>query len=331
MRALGTRVELVTGDVAEPGTAERMVEVLKGTGTRLRGVVHTAAVLEDAMVTDTDPDRLHRVWAPKAVGAWRLHDVTQDSGLDWWIGYSSLASLVGSPGQAEYAAANAFLDGVVALRRSRGLPALTVNWGPWGEVGAVRGRAIPGLGTLTVRESFAALEMLLARGAGQAGVARLVGRQFVSAHPSIRRSSFFSTLVRTDEQDDAFDRATLDGMTAKARSEVVKVRTLLRVGRVLGFEDPGSVADRPLVHLGLDSLAAVRIKSALHEDFAVDIPVARLLQGASATELAEQVMEALAGGAGRGTAEAAREGARRAAARTQVARARRRGAHGRNT
>jgi phthiocerol/phenolphthiocerol synthesis type-I polyketide synthase D len=334
IRARGTRVELVIGDIAEPGTAERMVEVLQGTGARLRGVVHAAAVLEDAMVTDIDPARLHRVWAAKAVGAWRLHEAAQDSGLDWWVGYSSLASLVGSPGQVEYAAANAFLDGVAALRRSRGLPALTVNWGPWGEVGAVRGRTIPGLGMLSVREGFAALDTLLSRGVGQAGVARLTPSEFLLAHPSIARSSFFSSLVRTGKKDDnVFDRATLDRMTTEARSEAVKDRTLLSVGRVLGFVDPGSVADRPLVHLGLDSLAAVRIKSALFEDFAVDIPVARLLQGASATELAEQVLEALVEGDGpsRVAADAVREGVRRAAARTRSTRQRRRGAQGRNT
>ncbi|WP_455353252.1 SDR family NAD(P)-dependent oxidoreductase [Streptomyces sp. SYSU K217416] len=335
IRALGTRVELVTGDVSRPGTAERMTEVLAGTGAQLCGVVHTAAVLEDALVTDADPGRLHRVWAPKATGAWRLHEATADAALDWWIGYSSLASLVGSPGQAEYAAANAFLDGVVALRRSAGLPALTVNWGPWGEIGAVRGRTIPGVGTLTAREGFGALEMLLARGAGQGGVARLVPGEFAGAHPSIRTSSFFSTLVgsQSQERDGGFDRAALGGMTAEARSGIVRARTLLSVGRVLGFADPGAVADRPLVHLGLDSLAAVRIKNALHEDFAVDIPVARLLQGTSAAELAEQVALALTDGDGPGpvATAAVRDAARRGATRTRTARPRRLGAQGRNS
>ncbi|QIJ65458.1 type I polyketide synthase [Streptomyces sp. JB150] len=335
IQALGTRVELVTGDVARPGTAERMVAAVTATGARLRGVVHTAAVLEDALVTEAEPGRLHRVWAPKAGGAWRLHEATSGLGLDWWIGYSSFASLAGSPGQAEYAAANAFLDSVVALRRAAGLPALAVNWGPWGDIGAVRGRAVPGVGAIDAREGFAALEALIARNAEHGGVARLVPREFAAAYPQIRASSFFATLLGTTEEADGFDRAALDGMTAEARRDAVRARTLLSVGRVLGFDDPGRIAERPLVHLGLDSLAAVRIKNALRDDFAVDIPVARLLQGASAAELADQVTRALGddgAASARPAASAVRDAARRAAARTArtAARPRRRETRERN-
>ncbi|MFJ6793256.1 SDR family NAD(P)-dependent oxidoreductase [Streptomyces sp. NPDC091268] len=299
IRALGTRVEVVTGDVAEPGTAQRMADVLAAAGVPLRGVLHTAAVLEDALVTEPDADggRLHRVWAPKAAGAWLLHEATERADLDWWVGFSSLASLVGSAGQVEYAAANAFLDSVVALRRARGLAALSVNWGPWGGIGAVRGRDVPGLGKLTAREGFAALEALLAGGAGRAGVARLTGAAFVEAYPQTRSSSFLAALAGAGGRDsatpDGFDRAALAALPGAARREAVRARTLLDVARVLGFADPGRIADRPLVHLGLDSLAAVRIKNALYEDFAVDVPVARLLQGASAAELAELVADAL--------------------------------------
>ncbi|GAA4909282.1 SDR family oxidoreductase [Streptomyces coeruleoprunus] len=356
IRALGTRVELVAGDVAQPGTATRMVAALAATGAPLRGVVHTAAVLDDALLTDPDQGRLHRVWAPKATGAWRLHEATADAdaGLDWWLGYSSLASLVGSPGQAAYAAANAFLDAVVALRRAAGLPALAVNWGPWTGIGAVRDRTVPGVGSLTAREGFAALETLLARGAGQAGVVRLLPGDFAGAHPHVRDGSFFAALgmdgTATAGEEGALDRSALRAMTADDRRAAVRARTLLSVGRVLGFTDPASVADRPLVHLGLDSLAAVRIKNALRQDFAVDVPVARLLQGASATELAAQVAEALDAETGEGAAAApsappargpapvgpagVRDAARRRAAartaRTTAERPRRRGVQGRN-
>ncbi|MFF1410383.1 SDR family NAD(P)-dependent oxidoreductase [Streptomyces sp. NPDC058289] len=354
IRALGTRVELVTGDVAAPGTAERMADVLAAAGVRLRGVVHTAAVLEDALVTEPDGGRLHRVWSPKATGAWRLHEATARAGLDWWIGFSSLASLVGSAGQAEYAAANAFLDSVVALRRARGMTALAVNWGPWEGIGAVRDRTVPGLGKLTPREGFAALEALLAGDAAHAGVARLTGSAFVEAYPQTRTSSFLSALAGADGPGSAtqsgVDRAALAALPDGARRVAVRARTLLSVGRVLGFADPGRIADRPLVHLGLDSLAAVRIKNALFEDFAVDVPVARLLQGASAADLAALVTDALAGGSegaddAEGTAGgsvgeaggarpaaapgAVRDATRRAAARTALAgagRARRRDA-----
>ncbi|WP_413805552.1 SDR family oxidoreductase [Streptomyces sp. OE57] len=305
IRALGTRVVVITGDVAEAGTAERMTAAVAAHGARLRGVVHAAAVLEDAMVTDADGARSRRVWAPKADGAWRLHRATADLDLDWWIGYSSLASLTGSPGQADYAAANAFLDAVVALRRAEGRPALAVNWGPWGGIGMVRDRDVPGFGKLTVREGFAALEELLARGAGQAGVARLSSGEFAAAHPRAARSFFLSALTTPEAAEgEAFDRTALDTMSADERREAVRTRVLRRIGQVLGFTDPDQVAHRPLVRLGLDSLAAVRIKNALREDFAVDLPVARLLQGADGAALADAVRAALdegPAGEGRGT------------------------------
>ncbi|MGW9434790.1 SDR family NAD(P)-dependent oxidoreductase [Streptomyces sp. NPDC055607] len=336
IRELGCRVELVYGNVALPGTAERLVAAVAEAGFRLCGVVHTAAVLEDALVTDADRERLHRIWSPKAAGAWRLHEATAGLRLDWWVGFSSLASVVGSAGQSDYATANAFLDSVVAVRRAAGLPALAVNWGPWAGIGAVRGREIPGVGKLTAEEGFAALETLIARGAGRCAVARLVPGDFARAYPQVRSSSFFSLLVGPDaEADPGFDRGALEGLTAADHREAVRSRTLLSVGRVLGFTDTGPVADQPLVHLGLDSLAAVRIKNALYEDFGVEIPVARLLQGTSAAELAEQVASALGGADGpRAVASGrVREAGRRAAARTARAgahRARRRNVPGRN-
>ncbi|NEB13981.1 type I polyketide synthase [Streptomyces coelicoflavus] len=294
LRAMGTHVELISGDVAQDGTAARMVAAVEASGAQLRGVLHTAAALDDALVTETDETHLERTWQPKAMGAWRLHEATAAADLDWWVGYSSLASLVGSAGQSAYAAANAFLDGVVALRRAAGLRALAVNWGPWGDIGAVRGKAVAGVGALSVRQGFAALEVLLARDAGQCGVARLSGSEFARVYPQARTSSFLSGLLAgADAASDTFDRAALDPLDPQERAKAVRARTLLSVARVLGFTEPERVAGRPLVQLGLDSMAAVRIKSTLHAEFAVDIPVARLLQGASADELAEQVTSAL--------------------------------------
>ncbi|WP_327258445.1 MULTISPECIES: SDR family oxidoreductase [unclassified Streptomyces] len=332
LRAMGTRVELVNGDVAQPGTAARLVAAVEATGARLRGVVHAAAVLDDALVTEEDAERLDGVWAPKAMGAWRLHEATVATDLDWWVGYSSLASLVGSAGQSAYAAANAFLDGVVSLRRASGQRALAVNWGPWSDIGAVRGKAVEGVGALTAREGFAALEVLLTRDAPRTGVVRLSGAEFARVHPQARTSSFFGELFAGAEGGpDAFDRAALDALEPRQRAAAVRARTLLGVARVLGFTEAEHVAGRPLVHLGLDSLTAVRIKNTLRADFAVDIPVTRLLQGASAEELAEQVAAALwprAAGAGPRlvVADGVRDAALRTdgrAARLHAARARR--------
>ena len=97
----------------------------------LRGVVHAAGVLADGLLFDMDLDALDRAMLPKTVGSWNLHVATQDAPLDFFVLFSSVACVLGSPGQANYAAGNAFLDGLAAYRRRRALPALSVNWGPW--------------------------------------------------------------------------------------------------------------------------------------------------------------------------------------------------------
>ena len=135
MNAAGGRVEVITGDIAEPGTAVRLVAAVEDAGLRPAGVLHSATVLADEIVLNMSESAAARVFAPKVAGSWWLHQATADLDLDWWLTFSSAASLLGSPGQGAYAAANSWVDGLVAYRRSRGLPAVGINWGPWAEVG----------------------------------------------------------------------------------------------------------------------------------------------------------------------------------------------------
>ena len=105
----------------------------------LRGVMHAAMVLDDASIERLTEERMWKAMAPKIMGAWNLHTLTLDAPLDFFVLFSSLASIIGNPGQANYVAGNAFLDALAYYRRARGLPALTINWGVVGEVGHVAG------------------------------------------------------------------------------------------------------------------------------------------------------------------------------------------------
>ena len=154
-------VVFVEGDIASPGVAEQLVTAAEETGLPLRGVVHSAAVLDDGLVAALSAESLERVWAPKAAGALRLHEVTATRKLDWWVGFSSVASLLGSPGQAAYACANAWLDALVAWRRASGLPATSINWGQWSDVGVAR--------SLTLQRSRSHHSRRRHRGHGVAG------------------------------------------------------------------------------------------------------------------------------------------------------------------
>ena len=108
-------------------------------------------MIDDSLVATLHRESLERVWAPKAAGALRLHEVTVTRQLDWWVGFSSVASLLGSPGQGAYACANAWLDALVAWRRATGLPAISINWGQWSDVGIARSLTIGVLDPIQIR------------------------------------------------------------------------------------------------------------------------------------------------------------------------------------
>ena len=135
IRAIGADVVVECGDIADPGTAQRLVTAATETGLPVRGVLHAAAVVEDATLTNITDELIERDWAPKVYGAWNLHTATADQPLDWFCSFSSAAALVGSPGQGAYAAANSWLDAFTLWRRAQGLPATAIAWGAWGEVG----------------------------------------------------------------------------------------------------------------------------------------------------------------------------------------------------
>ncbi|MFG1684377.1 SDR family NAD(P)-dependent oxidoreductase [Nonomuraea sp. NPDC049269] len=295
LRRAGAEIEIVQGDIAAPGVAERMVAAGQRDGVPLRGVVHAAGGLADRLFTEVGPEDLHRVWAPKVTGALRLHEATEDLDLDWWVVYSSAAALLGSPGQAAYAAANARADALVDWRRAHGLPATTINWGTWADVGGAAGLRVDVLDPLTPEEGADALEALLVHDQRSAGVLRFNSRRALAAFPEIREQPYFSELVDATSDDSAgaddwpgAERIrTLDPGTAR---RLVRERVSDRVATVLGFTpDPA----RPLTELGLDSLVAVRIKSALEHDFGVSVDAPTLLRGGNLADLQAELWRSL--------------------------------------
>ncbi|MFE3451212.1 beta-ketoacyl synthase N-terminal-like domain-containing protein [Nonomuraea sp. NPDC059194] len=307
-------VEVVTGDLAEEGTAERLVAAVTEGGVRLCGVVHAAGVLDDRLVADLTQPSVERVWAAKATGGRRLHEATRDLDLDWWVAFSSAASLLGSPGQAAYAMANAYLDALCDLRRSEGLAAVSISWGTW--AGA---NPLPAVTPLTPEEGIEALEALLQRKLS-AGVVRLDPAAAVAAFPGVGRMPYFSMVV-----EGAGERRTdLGDLPPEEALRVIGARVRERVAGVLGLDAawpgegpttsregptalgegrrwPGGGRGRPgdgpgwrgegsvwsgwlgegavLTELGLDSLAATRLRGVFEHDFGVALPAGLLLRG----------------------------------------------------
>jgi phthiocerol/phenolphthiocerol synthesis type-I polyketide synthase D len=297
---LRSRTEIVTvlGDIAQHGTAERLVTAAEATGRPLRGIIHSAAVLDDELVAGLTKDSLDRIWAPKAVGAVRLHDATASRELDWWVGFSSVASLLGSPGQASYACANAWLDALVEWRKAAGLPAAAINWGQWADVGLARSLTFSVLDPMTPAEGIEALESVIAGGSTRTGVARLRLDRAAAAFPEIHQIGFFTSLVAEleslDADDDWAGTDALREMDSGEANRVVLARLRKRISAIMGFSDESAIdMDQPLTELGLDSLMAVRMRNTVRGDLGVEPPVALLLQGASLADLAVDLIRQL--------------------------------------
>ncbi len=295
LRDLGTDVRVVAGDVAEPGTAEALVAAATEGGLPLRGVLHAAGVLSDGAAITLGTEAVEAVWRAKALGAWRLHEVTAGLELDWWLAYSSAAALFGSPGQAAYATANAWVDALVEWRLAAGLPAATIGWGAWGEAGAAVGSRNPVLEPLGTEEALAAMDAVLARDRGATGIARVDAGTVLALFPRLAGRPFFEILVPGEEP--AAGPSTWDGLDALRAVLPEAAREMLAdylAGLVAGML--GLAADEidrhvPLTRLGLDSLTAMRARGVVERDFGLPLPIPLLLRGASLAELADHLAE----------------------------------------
>ena len=131
----GAQILVLCGDITRQENVAKILSEIQASLPTLRGVIHAAGLLDDALLQQMSWDKFTRVMLPKVQGAWLLHSLTQDLSLDFFVCFSSMASILGSPGQGNYAAANAFMDALVRYRRARGLPGLSINWGAWAEIG----------------------------------------------------------------------------------------------------------------------------------------------------------------------------------------------------
>ncbi|NEO45631.1 MAG: type I polyketide synthase, partial [Moorea sp. SIO4A3] len=174
----GCNISILLGDISNEQDVSHIFDQIQASLPPLKGVVHAAGVLDDGVIQQMNWERFTRVMAPKLEGSWNLHKLTQNMPLDFFVCFSSIASIIGSPGQGNYAAANSFMDTIVHYRRGLGLSGLSINWGPWGEIGMAsrvpsqdknRIEAI-GLNFINPNEGMQALRDLLLNPEAQVGV-----------------------------------------------------------------------------------------------------------------------------------------------------------------
>ncbi|HXA88256.1 MAG TPA: sulfolipid-1 biosynthesis phthioceranic/hydroxyphthioceranic acid synthase [Mycobacterium sp.] len=262
IRAIGSDVVVECGDIAQPGTADRLVAAATATGLPLRGVLHAAGVVEDATLANITDELLARDWAPKAYGAWHLHRATATAPLDWFCSFSSGAALLGSPGQGAYAAANSWLDAFTYWRRAQGLPATSIAWGAWAEVGRATAVAESSGAAIGAEEGAYAFETLLRHNRAYTGYTPIIGVPWLAV--LAERSKFFEVFQAgqnrsgTSKFRNELNELPVDEWPAKLRQLVSE-----QIGLILRRTvDP----DRPLPEYGLDSLGALELRTRIETE-----------------------------------------------------------------
>jgi epothilone polyketide synthase D len=289
LSAAGAQVTVVKADVADPAQVEGVLKAVAGTGAPLRGIVHAAGLLEDGLLLKQDPARFRRVMAPKVLGAVNLHLLTRDAPLDFFVMYSSAAGLMGAPGQANYAAANAFLDGLAHHRRAHGVPGLSIDWTTFSEVGLAaaqqnRGARVTsqGVRSLSPSEGITILSRLVQTDRAQVGVVPLDIRQWLEFFPAAASSRTLSRLVSayragaTRPTGDPEVMKRLAAATPEQKAGLIEEVLSKLVSQVLRIP-PGKVAVKePLTGLGMDSLMGLELRNRIEATLGVTVPATLL-------------------------------------------------------
>ncbi len=300
----GAEVRIESCDLADREAVEALLSSISAEHP-LGAIVHAAGVLADRTVESLDAELLERVFAPKVDAAWNLHELTLDAELSAFVLFSSIAGGVGYAGQANYAAANTFLDALAARRRAEGLPATSIAWGVWeaqGEMGSELEAADfarirrTGVATLSVGQGLALFDQALAADRAAplaASLDRAALRAQASAGllPPVLRG-----LVRVPTRGSGGAPASLASrLTALSAGErEVYLLDLVRteVAAVLGHQASGEIdPDRAFKKLGFDSLAAVDLRNRVTAMTGVKLPATTVFDYPTSKKLAERVLE----------------------------------------
>ncbi|MEV0515006.1 SDR family NAD(P)-dependent oxidoreductase, partial [Nonomuraea sp. NPDC050405] len=311
---LGASAQVVACDVSDRRALAALLERFPS----LTGVVHTAGVLDDAVVEGLSAQRLDAALAPKADAAWHLHELTRDLPLTSFVLFSSVAGLLGNPGQGNYAAANAFLDALARHRREHGLPAVSIAWGLWdtgahGMAGALGGADVArlargGIAPLTVEEGLDLFDLALP---GQADPLLVAARwdraglrdraEAGDLPPVLRglvRGSRRTVRSAASAQPAAAGQGLGERLAALTEPEAHAHLTALvrsHVATVLAHSSPEQVdVDRAFNELGFDSLTAVELRNRLNAETALRLPATLVFDHPTVTALAGYLYRTLA-------------------------------------
>ncbi|NER47833.1 MAG: alpha/beta fold hydrolase [Symploca sp. SIO1A3] len=278
LEELGTQVKVLSADISVESDVANILEQIQTSLPPLVGIIHAAGVLDDGVLQQTNWERFTKVMAPKVKGTWNLHKLTQNISLDFFVCFSSISSLLGSPGQGNYAAANAFMDTIVHYRREMGLSGLTINWGAWSESGMATRLAsqhqnrmkTAGISSISPEQGIQVLEQLLNnQSTTQVGVLpvdwSVLTKQFSSANPG----SLLLDLLQQEKLLEKTDEEILEKLQAAPiteRQDILRTYVQSLVAKTIGIHSSKISIDDNFIELGIDSLMGMEIINQLSRE-----------------------------------------------------------------
>ncbi|NEQ65701.1 MAG: SDR family NAD(P)-dependent oxidoreductase, partial [Symploca sp. SIO2D2] len=304
LEQIGAKISVLLGDVSQEQDVASILKQIEESQVSLQGVIHAAGVLDDGVLEQMSWERFRKVMAPKLQGAWHLHKLTQKLPLDFFVCFSSIASLLGSAGQGNYAAGNAFMDALANYRQSMGLPGLTINWGLWDQEGmATRLTSqhqsrwhTTGMGLITPEKGLQILGNLLSQPVSQVGVCPINWSRFGEQLPGGDKmpflEAFASNKLPKATTDDRF-LEKLQSTSQKEREQMLTDHIQKEAAQVLAIKNYQIDIHRPLNQMGLDSLMSIELRNRIQSQLEVDVPITKFMEGITIAALSNELTQQL--------------------------------------
>ncbi len=277
LEATGVRIAIAQIDVSQKAKLSNILTEITKSAYPLAGIIHAAGVLDDGALLQMNWERFQTVMAAKVMGAWNLHTLTQHQPLDFFVLFSSATALFGSPGQANHVAANTFLDTLAHYRTTQGLPAQSINWGIWSEIGsaiqATRQMQQKGIDAIAPSDGIQILQHLITQPLTQIGVIPINWQKFAINSP------FFENFYPANNPEisetpppktDLLKK--LSQLDKTAGYELIETYIREQIAKILGFAPNAINPQTGFFDLGMDSLTAIELKNRLQTDLKLTLP-----------------------------------------------------------
>jgi myxalamid-type polyketide synthase MxaE and MxaD len=301
----GATVRIFSADVADESQTSAVLHAITQEMPPLRGVFHLAAAMDSTLLADVNEEQIERAMRAKANGAWTLHRLTQDIPLDYFVLFSSMTAIIGQPGVATYAAANSALDALARYRHAKGLKAISIQWGPWADVGLTKTEkarrgvdmyAQQGIRSLSFDETFDALSQLLQQDLAGALVAPIQWQKFARSFPGDSAPrTFLSLLPSANEAATAVPAQTtirenlLSALPGRPRRALLESHLQEVLAGVLKTSVSRLDPVKPLGSMGVDSLMALQFVRRLAVTTSVRLPATAVFNYPTLRVLAAEI------------------------------------------